>query len=104
MTKNEVMALVAELKAEEKKTEYRPHLYKRNGIMVERSCPDIIRTDRYNELFYSDASPIRKANIFRCEDCGRMVNYFDLENWCCDFDTDDYICSECYENGMGEDL
>lgn len=104
MTKGEVMALVAEMKVEEKKREYRPHYYMRKGVMIERSYPDRIDTPRYKELFYSDESPIRKANIFKCECCGEMVNYFDLEDWTCDFDNDEYLCSICYEDAMGEDL
>ena len=104
MTKKEVLALVKEMREEEKKTQRVPHYYKRNGKILERSYPDYIYTERYKELFYSDESPIRKANIFKCECCGEMVNYFELESWTCDFENDEYICSECYENEMGEDL
>ena len=104
MTKNEVMTLVVEMKEEEKKREYRPHYYMRKGVVMERSYPDRIDTPRYEELFYSDNSPIRKANIFKCNCCGQMVNYFDLEAWTCDFESDNYICSMCYENEMGDDL
>jgi hypothetical protein len=44
--------------------------------------------------------------LFRCQCCGRMVRYIDLERWCCDFSegSEDYICSGCYEDGMGDDL
>lgn len=99
-----ILALVEEVKAEEKKTQVVPHYYKRNGKMLERSYPDRIYTARYEELFYSEASPLRSEKIFCCADCGQMVAYYDLEDWCCDFETDDYICSLCYEEGMGEDL
>ena len=97
-----VLELVAELHEEEKKTERRPHYYKRNGKIVERSYPDYIYTDRYNELFHGSA--IRRHNIFKCCECGKMVHYFKLESWCCDFEEEDYICSSCYEEEMGEDL
>jgi len=103
-TKAEILALVAEMKAEEKKTQRVPHFYKRNGKMVERFCPDYIYTERYKELFYSDESPLRSAKIFKCEDCGEMVAYLDLEAWTCDFEKDSYVCSMCYEDSMGEDL
>lgn len=97
-----ILDLVAEMREEEKKTERRPHYYKRNGKMVERSYPDYIYTDRYKELFFGE--PIRSKKIFKCGECGKMFHYFDLEQWCCDFENDNYICSNCYEEGMGEDL
>lgn len=103
-TKNEIMELVNEYKTEDKKTYTVPHFYKRNGKMVERSYPDYIKTDRFKELFYNDESPLRSAKIFTCECCKEKVAYFDLEAWTCDFETDEYICSECYENVMGDDL
>lgn len=99
-----ILELVKEVELEEKKTQKVPHYYKRNGKMLERSYPDYIYTERYKELFYSDESPLRAEKIFFCPDCGQMVAYYDLESWCCDFEEDDYICSLCYEDAMGEDL
>lgn len=103
-TKDIILALVKEVEEEEKKTVHVPHYYKRNGKMLRRSYDDHIYTDRYNELFYSDKSPLRAQKIFKCESCGKMVAYYDLEAWVCDFDKDEYICSICYEDEMGEDL
>ena len=97
-----VLALVEEMKAEEEKTEYIPHYYKRNGQILRRSYDDIKYTPRYRELFYGDA--IRGQKVFKCQECGEMVHYFALESWCCDFRKGEYLCAECYECGMGEDL
>ena len=97
-----ILNLVAEMEEEEKKTVRVPHYYKRNGKMLRRSYDDIVHTDRYNELFYGSA--IRAQKVFRCEECGRLVNYFDLESWDCDFENDEYICADCYESELGEDL
>ena len=47
---------------------------------------------------------VSNAKIFKCEGCGEMCSYFDLEDWCCDFEKEEYLCSCCYEEGMGEDL
>jgi hypothetical protein len=102
MTTEMILALVAEMKEEETKTETIPVYYKRHGQMVRRSYDDRKYTDRYKELFYGDA--IRSHKVFRCECCGRMVDYFSLETWQCDFDEGDYLCSMCYEEGMGDDL
>lgn len=41
--------------------------------------------------------------IFICKECGRKCTYIDLESWYCNF-PDHCICSECYENAMGDDL
>ena len=81
MTKNEILALVAELHEEEKKTKRVPHY------------PDYVYTERYKELFYSDHSPLRSEKIFRSSVSGEMLAYFDLETWCCDFENDYYISS-----------
>jgi hypothetical protein len=102
MTTEMILALVAEMNEEETKTEKIPVYYKRNGQMVRRSYDDRKYTDRYTELFFGDA--IRSHKVFRCASCGRMVDYFSLETWQCDFDKGDYLCSECYEDEMGEDL
>lgn len=107
MTKEMVLAMVAECDAEEKKTEMVPVFYKRHGKMVRRSYDDRKYTARYEELFFDrEEKTLRseEAKIFRCADCGRLVGYWDLEAWVCDFDEDDYLCSECYEDSMGEDL
>lgn len=97
-----VLDLVAEMKEEEKKTVKVPHYFMRKGQKVRRSYDDVVHTDRYNELFYGDA--IRSQKVFRCCECGAMVDYFSLEAWACDSDFDSPICSECYESEMGEDL
>lgn len=106
-TKSFVLNLVAEMETEEAKTQYIPHYYKRNGKMIKRSYPDVIYTARYEELFFDNEEKLLRsddAKIFRCECCGEMVGYFDLEKWVCNFDTDSYTCSCCYEEEMGEDL
>lgn len=105
MTKEQmkVMALVEEMKAEEKKTQYVPHYYKRNGKMMRRSYDDTVYTERYKELFFGNGG-IRGVKVFKCAECGEMVDYFELESWCCDFENGSFICAECYENDMGEDL
>lgn len=103
MTKIEILALVAELHEEEKKTQRVPHYYKRKGQMVERSYPDYVYTPRYKELF-GQTSPLRTEKIFRSAISGEMLAYFDLEAWTCDFEEDYYISSMEYEEEMGEDL
>lgn len=102
-TKVEILELVKELKEEEKKTMRVPHYYVRNGEVRERQYPDYVHTERYEELF-GESSPLRTEKVFKCEDCGSMVSFFELESWCCDFEEDEYICSCCYEDEMGEDL
>lgn len=97
-----VMELVDEMYEEAKKTEHVPHYYKRNGKMIRRSYDDTVYTERYKELFFG--SVIRSKKVFRCAQCKQMVDYFSLESWACDFSTDDYICADCYESEMGEDL
>ena len=99
MTINEVLKLVKEREVEKAKTQRVPHFYKRNGKMVERSYPDYIYTDRFIELNRIIAAP--ENYCFQCEDCG---NYFQLETWACDFEEGEYICSDCYEEEIGEDL
>lgn len=99
----EVMALVEEMEAEEKKTQRVPHYYKRNGKMLRRSYDDYVYTERYRELFFKPGA-IRGRKIFRCEECGEMVDYFALELWQCDFEAGEYLCGYCYEEGEGEDL
>lgn len=106
MTKEQmkVMALVEEMNAEEKKTQYVPHYYKRNGKMMRRSYDDIVYTERYRELFFGNGG-IRGVKVFKCHACGKMVDYFGLETWCCDFYVPNgCLCAECYEEEMGEDL
>lgn len=102
MTVEIVLALVAELHEEEKKTVRIPHYYKYRGEMKRRSYDDRIYTDRYHELMELIGSD--EAKVFQCADCGEMCDWFDLESWCCDFEKGDYICSCCYEDAMGEDL
>lgn len=91
----EVMAMVAEAKAEEEK-----RLYENENI---------VDTKRYKELFFDKEEKTLRSNeakIFKCNECGEMVGYWDLEDWCCEFSKDNgyYICDCCYENGMGDDL
>ena len=100
MTTENVLALVAEMNEEEKKDMRVPHYYKCQG--ERRSYDIIIHTDRYNEL--SALLDSDEAKVFKCEECGEMCGWFDLENWCCDFEAGYYICCCCYEDAMGEDL
>lgn len=102
MTKTEVMELVEEYKKEEAKTIRIPHYYIHNGIVCEHPYPDIVRTNRYNELFYHILNS-DEAKIFKCDYCGEMIGYFDLESWCCDFDNNEYVCNCCYEQNQLDD-
>lgn len=108
LTVQEVKALVIEMEAERKKTKYVPHYYKRNGKILERSYPDRIQTARYEELFYDREKKLLRGEvgkIFKCCECGKMCGYFDLECWSVDeLNGEELLCSECYENDMGEDL
>ena len=98
-----VLALVEEMHEEEKKTQRVPHYYKRNGKMLRRACDDIIYTERYKELFYGNGG-IRGVKVFKCHVCGKMVDYFNLESWCCDFShKNGCLCSDCYDNEVGEE-
>jgi len=103
MTKEimKVLELVEEMRMEEKKTKRVPHYYMRKGQLVERSYPDYIQTERYKELFFGDA--IRGQKVFKCCECGCMVDYFSL-SYESDYEEDDYLCESCYEDDMGEDL
>lgn len=103
MTMEQVMALVAEYKMEYNKTQRVPHYYMRNGRLVKRPYPDIIYTKRYDELFH-DILRRDECKIFQCSECGEWFGYFDLESWCCDFENEKYICPECYEIEMDDDL
>lgn len=99
-----VLVLVEEMREEQKKTVRVPHYYKRNGKMLRRSYDDTVETERFRELFYGNGG-IRGVKVFRCNECGEMVDYFELETWCCRFDhKDGCICSMCYEEEMGDDL
>lgn len=102
MTVKEVLELVKEFKVETTKTTQVPHYYKRNGKILERSYPDTVYTERYKELRVILES--NDAKVFKCKSCGKMVSYFHLEKWLCDFEQGKYLCSQCYETGMGEDL
>ena len=91
----EVMAMVEEAKREEKNSSY----------------DDAVYSKRYEELFFDkDEKTLRSedAKIFKCDCCGEMFGYWDLEDWCCVFSEDEnesyYICDCCYEDGMGDDL
>lgn len=107
----EVMAMIEEAKREETNTKEVAHYYKRNGQMIKRSYGDIVYSERYEELFYDrNKKTLRSedAKIFKCECCGKMFGYWDLETWCCVFSEDEdesyYICDCCYGVGMGDDL
>ena len=100
-----VLALVEEMKEEKSKGHWVPKYYKRNGKMVRRSYDERVETERYTELFHSEKGGIRGVKVFKCHACGEMVDYFALENWCCDFSREDgCLCSTCYEEEMGDDL
>lgn len=103
-TKEMILGLVEEMRAEEKKTERIYPYYKYRGEMRKRSYPDLVYTDRYKELFFSEESPLRSAKIFKSSVSGEMLAYLDLEAWCCDFEKDYYISGIEYEEEMGEDL
>ena len=106
-TKEKVLKMVEEFYVEKEKTEYVPVYYKRNGAMIRRSYDKPKYTKRYEELFYDEDKKFlrsKEAQIFECECCGKMVGYWDLEAWVCDFEEDEYTCSLCYEDEMGEDL
>ena len=98
----EVKAMVDEFLAEQKAVKIVPHYYIRKGRVLERSYPDYIYSDRYHELMQILES--KDAKVFKCEQCGEYHSYFDLENWLCDFEKDEYLCRLCYEEEMGEDL
>lgn len=102
MTVEQVMALVDEYEMECKKTKCVPHYYKRKGKMVERSYPDIIYTERREELYKILRSD--ECKVFQCSKCGAWVSYFGLESWCCDFEEGEFICSGCFAEEMGDDL
>ena len=59
---------------------------------------------KHSERWHEILNALYEDKIFRCAECGEMVSYAELEDWCCDFEEEDYICSCCYEDGMGEDL
>lgn len=98
-----VLELVKEMKVEEGKREWRPVYYKRKGQMVRRSYDERVDTERYKELFHGNGG-IRGVKVFKCCECGEMVDYFELETWTCDFERGEYLCSCCYEEEMGDDL
>ena len=102
-TKEEILALAEEMEAEYRKATYVPHYYKRNGKMVRRLGDDIIETERYKFLAFSDESPLNTAKIFPLSSTGEKVAYNDLEAWACDFEKDYYLTMDEWEEDMGED-
>ena len=102
-TKEMILELAKEKEIEEKKTIKVPHYYKRNGMILERSYPDYIYTDRYRELT-AYKSPLNTARVFVDKKTKKAYAYNDLEKWICDFEKDRYVSSEEYENYMGDDL
>ena len=105
---NEMMKVLNKvelMKVEEKKSYWKDVYYKRGGKMVKRSYGERVDTDLYKKLLHSEQSGIRGVKVFKCSECGEMVDYFSLEAWRCDFhDPDGCICAICYEESMGEDL
>lgn len=104
--KNEIMkvlALVEEMKAEEKKTTKVPVYFKRNGKMIRRSYDDRVYTERYQILFYKKEGEIRENKVFKCACCGEMVDYFELA-YNSDYEGENVMCESCYDDEMGEDL
>lgn len=100
MTIENVLELVKEFYTEKEKVQKVPHYYKRKGVMIERSYPDYVYSERYYELLHVLSS--EEAKIFKCSNCGEYFTYFELEHWICK--KDNYICSCCYEDAMGDDL
>ena len=102
-TKEEILALAEEMEAEYHKAIHVPHYYKRNGKMIRRQCDDIIETERYQFLAFSEESPLNNAKIFPLSSTGEKVAYNDLEAWACDFEKDFYLTQCEWEEAMGED-
>lgn len=100
-----VLNMVKLMKSEEKKSYWQDVYYKRGDKMVKRSYGKKVNTALYEKLFHSEQGGIRGVKVFQCRECGEMVDYFELETWCCDFYVPHgCLCSECYENDMGDDL
>lgn len=102
-TKADILALAAEYRYESEHRTYVPVYYKRHGQMVRRQFDDVVYSERWHELG-SLTSPLRTEHIFKSSESGKMLAYFDLELWLCDFDEDYYISKYEYEDAMGEDL
>lgn len=60
------------------------------------------------KYFLTIPKPLTDEAVFTCPECGEKVAFNDLEFWNTDsFEdllADKIICSECYENEMGDDL
>lgn len=67
-----------------------------------RGGQHVRHTKRWLELLHI----LDEDKIFRCNVCGDMVSYHELEHWCCNFDDleEGLVCACCYEEEMGEDL
>ena len=100
MTIKEVIALGQELDKEFHNITYVEQHYRYRGEERVRKVPQ--NSARYKELIKILASD--EARVFRCEDCGEMCTWIELETWVCDFNKGYYICGCCYESAMGEDL
>jgi hypothetical protein len=97
MTVETVLALVKEWEIEKAKTEYVPHRYKRNGEWKESSRrQDAITTPRYKELCALLRSD--EAKVFKCAECGKAHNWFDLATWYCVPEKEYFVCFNCYNN------
>lgn len=100
-----VLNRVRWMKLEHAKGYIKDVYYKRGGKMVKRSYGERVDTYLYNKLCFSEDGGIRGKKVFKCHHCGKMVDYFGLESWCCDFYVPNgCVCSDCYNNEMGEDL
>lgn len=98
----EVIELVKEFKAEEKKAHYEIFYKDGKGSKFDRAYRKKVYSARYDEL--KELLQSEKACVFKCAECGEMCGYFELEHWVCDFEKSEYVCSACYENSMGDDL
>ena len=88
LSMEEVKNLITEYQKEEKKIDYNDENWE--------------FSERYKEIekiLYSD-----EARVFKCEECGEMWSYFEIQDFASDFEKNIYVCVCCYENEMGEDL
>lgn len=60
------------------------------------------------KYFLNIPTELTDEAVFTCPECGEKVAFNDLEFWSTDsFEdllADKIICSQCYENEMGDDL
>ena len=69
---------------------------------------DYCDRDYNDKYFLTIPEPLTDEAVFTCPECGEKVAFIDLEFWSSDsFEdllADKIICSQCYENEMGDDL